>query len=386
MAFLKPTMIVVKVPGVQGPPGTGGTGGTGGTTWLSGATVPLGSLGAIGNWYLNTSNGDTYEKTGTTTWTKRGDTKASQSSVETLATNINNLAPKANPTFTGTVSGVTKSHVGLGNVDNTSDIAKPVSTATQTALNLKSNTNHTHAANEVTNLVKASQDATAALLAAGSHTGIAFNYDSTNSRLSATVTVSGGTSTSVDPKVIRDIVAAALRGTTVTSAYDATAGTITLSSAVISVAGKTGEVALVKGDVGLGNVDNTSDAAKPVSTATQTALNLKANSASPTFTGTVSGVTKTHVGLPNVDNTSDANKPVSTATQTALNAKLATTAAYPLYIIQNSDGTWPARSTVSSEDTRVVLWIPRTAGGGADPVSGGVGLGSRDVYYKKDAV
>jgi hypothetical protein len=38
---------------------------------------------------------------------------------------------------------------------------------------------------------------------------------------------------------------------------------------------------------GLGNVDNTSDANKPVSTAQQTALNLKANLASPTFTGTV---------------------------------------------------------------------------------------------------
>jgi hypothetical protein len=34
-------------------------------------------------------------------------------------------------------------------------------------------------------------------------------------------------------------------------------------------------LALVKGDVGLGNVDNTSDANKPVSTATQTALDLK---------------------------------------------------------------------------------------------------------------
>jgi len=33
---------------------------------------------------------------------------------------------------------------------------------------------------------------------------------------------------------------------------------------------------LVKGDVGLGSVDNTTDAAKPVSTATQTALNAKA--------------------------------------------------------------------------------------------------------------
>lgn len=46
---------------------------------------------------------------------------------------------------------------------------------------------------------------------------------------------------------------------------------------VQSVAGKTGVVTLVKGDVGLGNVDNTSDANKPVSSATQTALNLKAD-------------------------------------------------------------------------------------------------------------
>jgi hypothetical protein len=46
---------------------------------------------------------------------------------------------------------------------------------------------------------------------------------------------------------------------------------------VLSVAGKVGVVTLVKGDVGLGNVDNTSDLNKPVSTATQTALNAKQN-------------------------------------------------------------------------------------------------------------
>lgn len=41
----------------------------------------------------------------------------------------------------------------------------------------------------------------------------------------------------------------------------------------------------VRGTIGLGNVDNTSDANKPVSTAAQTALNLKANLNSPAFTG-----------------------------------------------------------------------------------------------------
>ena len=54
---------------------------------------------------------------------------------------------------------------------------------------------------------------------------------------------------------------------------------------VQSVAGKTGTVALIKDDVGLANVDNTTDLNKPVSTATQTALNAKASTASPTFTG-----------------------------------------------------------------------------------------------------
>ena len=61
-------------------------------------------------------------------------------STGTVAVDFTTVAPLANPTFTGTVSGITKSMVGLGNVDNTSDANKPVSTATQTALNGKQNT------------------------------------------------------------------------------------------------------------------------------------------------------------------------------------------------------------------------------------------------------
>ena len=126
-------------------------------------------------------------------------------------------------------------------------------------------------------------------------------------------------------------------------------------------------VTLSKVDVGLGNVDNTADANKPVSTAQQAALNLKADVtelngvqedashanlvadlalhqadqanaglalkadqsalnlkaplASPTFTGTVSGITKSMVGLGDVDNTADADKPISDLTQAALNLK-----------------------------------------------------------------
>ena len=50
-------------------------------------------------------------------------------------------------------------------------------------------------------------------------------------------------------------------------------------------------VTLVKADVGLGNVDNTSDADKPISTATAAALAEKAPLASPTFTGTPKATT-----------------------------------------------------------------------------------------------
>ena len=48
--------------------------------------------------------------------------------------------------------------------------------------------------------------------------------------------------------------------------------------AVDSVNGKTGVVVLSASDVGLGNVDNTSDANKPVSTAQATAIAAKVGS------------------------------------------------------------------------------------------------------------
>lgn len=88
----------------------------------------------------------------------------------------------------------------------------------------------------------------------------------------------------------------------------------------------------IRTEIGLENVDNTSDMNKPVSTATQTALDSKQNTlVSGTTLKTVNNatllgpgnvaITKSDVGLANVDNTSDVNKPVSTATQTALNSK-----------------------------------------------------------------
>lgn len=70
------------------------------------------------------------------------------------------------------------------------------------------------------------------------------------------------------------------------SDFDAAADArIDAAGLVTAVAGRSGAVVLTKTDVGLENADDTADTAKPVSTAQQAALDLKANLASPPFTG-----------------------------------------------------------------------------------------------------
>jgi len=77
------------------------------------------------------------------------------------------------------------------------------------------------------------------------------------------------------------------------------------------------------GGLEVGSVTNTEIGyLSGVTSSIQSQISSKAPVASPTFTGTVSGITKSMVGLGNVDNTTDANKPISSATQAALNAKL----------------------------------------------------------------
>ncbi len=113
-----------------------------------------------------------------------------------------------------------KNDIILGNVDNTSDAGKPVSTATQTALNLKWNSS-----------------------AVDTDTTLAANSDS---RVAS-------------QKAIKAYVDANIA-----------------AGGVSSVNSRVGAVTLAKADVGLSSVDNTADTAKPVSTAQQTALDLKA--------------------------------------------------------------------------------------------------------------
>ena len=72
-----------------------------------------------------------------TGYVKGNGTSTMTASATIPVADVSGAAPLASPTFTGTVTGVTSTMVGLGNVNNTSDASKPVSTATQTALDLK---------------------------------------------------------------------------------------------------------------------------------------------------------------------------------------------------------------------------------------------------------
>ena len=283
-------------------------------------------------------------------------------------------------------TGILKGDVGLGNVDNTSDLDKPVSTATQSALDLKANLasptfTGTVVLPSTTSIGNVSSSEIETLNGINSNVQTQIDAKAPSASPTFTGTVVLPSTTSIGNVSSSEI--ETLDGVTssIQTQLNARLESATAASTYAPIASPTftGTVSgVTKAMVGLANVDNTADTAKPVSTATQSALDLKADLAgptftgtvtlpgttaignissteigyldgvtsgiqsqidaklasataastyapiaSPTFTGTVSGVTKAMVGLGNVDNTSDANKPVSTATQTALDAKLA---------------------------------------------------------------
>ena len=243
---------------------------------------------------------------------------------------------------------ITKSDVGLSNVDNTSDVNKPVSTAQTAAIEAAKNranhtgtqsadtivdgtTNKVFTATEKTKLSGIATGATANdtdanLKNRANHTGTqtASTISDFASAADARITnaagdtiaslVGGKVPTSQIPSVALSQVFTAANQTAMlaldtqegdivirsdqSKTYvrnSGTAGTMadytelaTPTDAVTSVNGQTGIVVLGKADVGLGNVDNTADADKPISSATQTALNGKANTS---HTHTASQVT-----------------------------------------------------------------------------------------------
>ena len=63
--------------------------------------------------------------TDTAYWNKKINTTDTSAMLANYRTGLNVKAPLASPTFTGTVSGIDKTMVGLGDVNNTSDLKKP---------------------------------------------------------------------------------------------------------------------------------------------------------------------------------------------------------------------------------------------------------------------
>lgn len=203
-------------------------------------------------------------------------------------------------THTGNTSnphGVTKAQVGLGNADNTSDANKPVSSATQTALDAKASasTVSTHIANktnphEVTKtqvgLGNVTDDAQVKRSEMGQPSGVAtLGTDGKvpNAQIPALaigetfVVVSEVAMLALDAQKGDVAIRSDESKTYILSTYVPTVlanwkQILVPASPVQSVAGKTGIVVLAKADVGLGNVDNTTDANKPVSTAQDVAF------------------------------------------------------------------------------------------------------------------
>jgi hypothetical protein len=109
---------------------------------------------------LSTNDYTTAEKTklaaisGTNTGDQDLSSYATNLRVDQISTDVTSAlalkAPIASPIFTGTVGGITKSMVGLGNVENTSDASKPISSAIQTALSLKANTDSANFTKDIT--------------------------------------------------------------------------------------------------------------------------------------------------------------------------------------------------------------------------------------------
>ena len=278
-------------------------------------------------------------------------------------------APLNSPSFTGTVTGLTKATVGLDNVDNTADIDKPLSTLQTNALSLKAPLNSPTFSGTVGGLNKT-------FVGLGSVDNTSDSSKPVSTAQQSALNLKANVESPAFTGNVTGIDKTMVGLSNVDNTTDANKPISTAQAAALALKAPldspafTGTVTgLTKSTVGLGNVDNTSDLNKPISTAAQTALNLKANLASPTFTGTVSGISAAMVGLGNVNNTSDANKPVSSATQTALNLKadLTTLANYRLLTNNTFTGTSAATAFPTSvgqlapTTSTAMTWTPLTA-------------------------
>lgn len=244
---------------------------------------------------------------------------------------------------TGTL---TKANVGLGNVDNTSDADKPVSTAAQTALDTKQNTSEKGQANGYASLDSGGKVPVAQL------PNSIMEYQGTWDATANTPVLANGTGST------GDVYRVAVAGTALTLTFNVGDYVIyngttweksDTTDSVASVAGRTGNVTLDKTDVGLANVDNTSDASKPVSTATQTALDSKEGTVTAGTTGQYYRGDKTFQNL-----NSDAISDFSTAADARIIAKLVTRET-PTGLVNGTNTSFALANTPASGTESVFL-------------------------------
>jgi hypothetical protein len=156
-------------------------------------------------------------------------------------------------------------------------------------------------------------------------------------------------------------------------------------------------------DINLTNVESTtnkkttltdnSDTFYPTQKAVKTAVDAKENTITAGTTAqyfrgdkTFQTLDKTAVGLSNVDNTSDANKPVSTATQTALNAKFNTPTGTTAQYLRGDGSletfpTIPDPSDFVEKSDFTSHSILAKQSGASDPVA--VSIGNNEILGRK---
>jgi Chaperone of endosialidase len=136
--------------------------------------------------------------------------------------------------------------------------------------------------------------------------------------------------------------------------------------------------AITKTLVGLGNVDNTSDANKPISISTQTALDLKENLLPASTSFYVLAGTKTWMAT--------ADLPISTATQSALNLK-ANIASPALTGIPTAPTANPGTNTIQIATTAFVTAAFTANAGNNVPLMNGLAApGTLFLYARADHV
>lgn len=189
-----------------------------------------------------------------------------------LATNLTTLAAVASSTIGRTILAatdaaavktslsLTKSDVGLANVPNTDATARANHTGTQAATTI------TGLATVATS--GSASDITTGTLPSSVMPPLAINETFTAASQSAMLAL---TAQRGDMAIRTDVNGKFYILTSDSPSTLADWKPIVSSSDVTSVAGRTGVVVLTSSDVGLGNVNNTSDANKPVSTAQATA-------------------------------------------------------------------------------------------------------------------